>query len=289
MTRHGLVLGALACAPVAADELLTVRTSDDWLRIFDTETLTFTDVGPLGVPFDFGDLAWDGERIYMVQGFAGTDLYEVDPKTGQATFIGSHGFDEMFGLAYDPTTDRLYGTRSSTGTGFYEIDRSTGKATLVGDPEFNLDALSYDKTRDVLVGARAGRGSLWEVDRTTGDASLLVDRKIFNNCGMAYVPSDDLHWMIDWSGQVYTFDPDNGYMRTSVLDVGEAHDGLVFLDADIIVCEADCDDDGSLTILDFVCFQMLFDNGDEAADCNGDGALNILDFVCFQTAFLQGC
>lgn len=54
-------------------------------------------------------------------------------------------------------------------------------------------------------------------------------------------------------------------------------------------CVADCDADGELTILDFVCFQGLFNAGDPAADCDNNGALNILDFVCFQTAFQAGC
>lgn len=56
-----------------------------------------------------------------------------------------------------------------------------------------------------------------------------------------------------------------------------------------IDCIADCDANGSLDILDFVCFQSLFLAGDPAADVNGDGQLNILDFVAFQEAFLAGC
>jgi hypothetical protein len=54
-------------------------------------------------------------------------------------------------------------------------------------------------------------------------------------------------------------------------------------------CEADCNGDGTLNILDFVCFQGLFTSGNLEADCTGDGALNILDFVCFQSAFQAGC
>jgi hypothetical protein len=54
-------------------------------------------------------------------------------------------------------------------------------------------------------------------------------------------------------------------------------------------CAADCNDDGQLNILDFVCFQGLFVAGDPAADCNDDGLLNILDFVCFQGTFVEGC
>ena len=54
-------------------------------------------------------------------------------------------------------------------------------------------------------------------------------------------------------------------------------------------CLADCDANGELNILDFVCYQGLFQNGDPSADCDGNGELNILDFVCFQTAFQTGC
>jgi hypothetical protein len=54
-------------------------------------------------------------------------------------------------------------------------------------------------------------------------------------------------------------------------------------------CFADCDGNGALNILDFVCYQGLFQSGDPAADCDGNGQLNILDFVCFQGAFVKGC
>jgi hypothetical protein len=54
-------------------------------------------------------------------------------------------------------------------------------------------------------------------------------------------------------------------------------------------CYADCTGDGALNILDFVCYQQLFQAADPGADCNADGALNILDFVCFQEQFLKGC
>jgi hypothetical protein len=54
-------------------------------------------------------------------------------------------------------------------------------------------------------------------------------------------------------------------------------------------CIADCDENGQLNILDFVCYQFLFEQGDASADCNADGVLNILDFVCFQGEFQGGC
>lgn len=54
-------------------------------------------------------------------------------------------------------------------------------------------------------------------------------------------------------------------------------------------CIADCDQSGTLDILDFLCFQNAFMAGEAKADCNADGVLDIFDFLCFQTAFEDGC
>ena len=54
-------------------------------------------------------------------------------------------------------------------------------------------------------------------------------------------------------------------------------------------CPGDFNGDGTLSILDFVAFQIAFTGGDESADCDESGLLNVLDFVCFQTEFSAGC
>ena len=54
-------------------------------------------------------------------------------------------------------------------------------------------------------------------------------------------------------------------------------------------CLADFDEDGSLSVLDFVALQLAWQAGDEAADVNGDGVLDVLDFVAFQEMFQAGC
>jgi hypothetical protein len=56
-----------------------------------------------------------------------------------------------------------------------------------------------------------------------------------------------------------------------------------------VVCRADLDGDGSLTIFDFLTFQNLFDAGDPTADFDGDGSLTIFDFLTFQNEFDAGC
>jgi len=54
-------------------------------------------------------------------------------------------------------------------------------------------------------------------------------------------------------------------------------------------CPGDMNDDGVLSILDFLAFQTAFGAQDRAADCNEDGFFSILDFLCFQAAFALGC
>lgn len=85
----------------------------------------------------------------------------------------------------------------------------------------------------------------------------------------------------DYFGEIYICDQNDGHVFKIVPADGNNQCPEP--------CDADCDMDGELTILDFVCFQNLFAGGDLGADCDGNGELNILDFVCYQAAFVKGC
>lgn len=54
-------------------------------------------------------------------------------------------------------------------------------------------------------------------------------------------------------------------------------------------CAPDCNWDGQLNVLDFVCFQGLLATADHTADRNFDGSLDILDVLAFQEEFADGC
>ncbi len=54
-------------------------------------------------------------------------------------------------------------------------------------------------------------------------------------------------------------------------------------------CYPDCNNSGTLTIADFICFQTMFVTGTMYADCNNSGTLTIADFICFQAEFVAGC
>jgi len=64
--------------------------------------------------------------------------------------------------------------------------------------------------------------------------------------------------------------------------------GLVGV-AEAASCLPDIDEDGELTLFDFLAFQDLFDAGDSQADFDGDGDLTLFDFLAFQSAFDSGC
>ena len=55
------------------------------------------------------------------------------------------------------------------------------------------------------------------------------------------------------------------------------------------ICAADINADGTLNVLDFVAFQLLWQDQDPAADCDDNAQFNILDFICFQQLFQTGC
>ena len=54
-------------------------------------------------------------------------------------------------------------------------------------------------------------------------------------------------------------------------------------------CLPDCNLDGELNTLDFLCFLNFFSNGDPEADYNNDGVINTLDFLAFLNDFNAGC
>jgi len=54
-------------------------------------------------------------------------------------------------------------------------------------------------------------------------------------------------------------------------------------------CPGDCDGNGVLNILDFVCFQQNWQEQTAFGDCDDNGVYNVLDFVCFQQDWQAGC
>ena len=71
--------------------------------------------------------------------------------------------------------------------------------------------------------------------------------------------------------------------------IGPAHIVNTGGGAVLVLCAADRDGDGGLTIFDFLEYQNQFDAGDPQADLDGDGVLTLFDFLAFQNRFDAGC
>jgi hypothetical protein len=231
------IAGALVALSVGAraEVFYTINESTDTLYKLDTSTLTLTPVGPLGVLTDFGDLAYDSSTgtMYLSNGWGQglsvpSSLYKVDLTTGAATLIGNMGQISMFGLVYDPVTNKLYGSQSTTASGVFEINKSTGAATFIGNPGgISLDGLTYVGSTGDIAGLYAGPGSLHKINPANGSATLLSGGGGFvNNCGIAWGAASNKIYSVDWSGDVYSFDVAGAYARTTLGNLGNSYDGL---------------------------------------------------------------
>jgi hypothetical protein len=123
----------------------------------------------------------------------------------------------------------------------------------------------------------------------SGTESLLVARQ---SATVYYTSSTALDGVVGWGvgdGRVLSISSVAGISSVEDPSFGHLLANAMTWAGVGSVCVADCNGNGSLNILDFVCFQQKFQAGDDSADINGDGSLNILDFVAFQQAFQAGC
>jgi hypothetical protein len=231
---------ALAClilgsenAHSAAAVLYTIRDADDHLIAIDTDTLQRTDVGPLGVQFEFGGLGYDpaGDVLYMIGGDVNPALYTINRATGAATLVGNTGVNRLFGLDYDTRNGVLYASQyAPLSAGLFALNKTTGAATLVGNfSGTGFGALAYDPNSDRLLGLKADLGELYAINPTNAATNLLADGPSFDDGGLAFDLQHGLIWAIDMTGSLYSYDPAAGYARTTRLSGLGGHDGLAFV------------------------------------------------------------
>ncbi len=229
------IASAVIGSHVHAGTLYTIRDDNNRLISIDTNTLVFTDIGSTGIfSGDFGGLAYKAatDTLYWIPGRENDNLYTLNRSTGTATLVGSHGIPDLFGLEYVAATDTLYATQSPGASGFFTLDQSNGTATTITSAMSNpIGGLAYDTTRDMLVGVRNGfaNTALYDINPSTGAQTLLFDGGSNNDSGLAYDPDLDTFWDIDWSGDLYRFDPKAGYAQILILHTDTPYDGLAYV------------------------------------------------------------
>ncbi len=219
---------------IQGGSLLTVRQNDGMLRAYNIVQGTFADIGPTGLPFvSTMGLTYDPTTAttYLMDGNGSASLYTVNIATGATTLVGPHNFFELGGVAMNPLGD-MFAAEGVFGfmNNFYSMNEATGQATLVGNTANFLDGFTYDITRNQFVGQACGNtGQIFEVNVANGQLTSLANPGFNDICGFAYEPINDQYWSIDWSGFLYSYDPNNGYTRTLVQQNLGAHDGLVYI------------------------------------------------------------
>ena len=211
----------------------------------------------------------------------GNAFVRIDPTT--ASIIGNIPVDTgpWFALPYN-------GENLLSFSGDSHIDRVDDAGAFLGVflPSGTLSFLqqmSETSAGTVLVGAFSSPSGVWELDTDgtvigvvpgTADSGARAGRELGNG-NILWTNGDGVN----------ISDPTSG-ATTNVLDGNGQYIALL---GEIEPCYPDFDEDGQLTIFDFLAFQNAFDAGDLRADCDEDGALTIFDFLCFQNAFDAGC
>lgn len=242
MKKYLTSMGAVALIALStltgtahAGLLYAIDTSNDTLVTFDTMTLAQNVIGDLGTDVLFGGAAYDpnSDTMYLVGGRNNNALYTVNRGTGAASLVGNHGIEDIFGLAYDSLNNVLYGTSDSENN-LYSLNIATGATTLLASTQTGSvirigGGLAYNSLTDQLIGIRDGEGDLYEINRLTGQGTLLFDGPFTNNSGLTYDPDANLYWDIDWDGNLYSYDPENGFSRTTHLSGTGHFDGLMYV------------------------------------------------------------
>jgi hypothetical protein len=207
--------------------LYTIDRTTSSLERIDADTGVGEVIGPLGVAFTRGDLAYDqGTRtMFMVAG--GTELYTVDLVTGAATVVGDHGLTNVRALALDTSTGLLYVHDNALLGRLYTINPRTAVRRLVAFAVGRTEALVYDEGSDDLLMVTAD--AFYAIDRATGSVGLPVagPAGTLSAGGATWDSNDGALWYID--SNLYKYERDDPTNRVRVLSGLGPHDGLAFV------------------------------------------------------------
>jgi len=251
------------------------------------------DFGTSSDEFDFND---NGHSMYIADltGDTAVDMAIYTNIDGVNTLIAQEGFPS-------PVSGRNWQSLSSASVALNNAGDVAYRADLDGDTATDnviilngaVFAQEGDPSPDGPPIENLGssprlddNGNVLWVARWNGNAdeALLLNNEIVAQTGVTEV---DGNTIVDLAtGDDDFFISDNGRFIIFEGTMDDGRSAAFFVEKP---CFADCNGDGLLNILDFICYQGLFETGSSDADCNGDSLLNILDFICFQAAFEAGC
>jgi hypothetical protein len=132
-----------------------------------------------GGPVTIVSLAWNPITLTLygntAVGFGGTtndQLYQINPTTGQATLVGTIGFNSVFALGFN-NTGVLYGISDSSSQ-LLTINTGTGAGALVAPVALSSAFdLAFRPEDNVMFVADSGTSSLYTMNPATGAAAVV--------------------------------------------------------------------------------------------------------------------
>jgi len=149
---------------------------------------------PLNSPNSMVSIAFDpiGGKLYgnTSVGFGAPfdALYEINPATGNSTFIGRILFENVFALGFDQT-GKLFGIADATDD-LISISTTTGNGTFIADVPLGLsfDIASRPEDNKMFL-ADSGTSSLYMIDTGSGAVTAVGPYgSSANVVGLAFLP-----------------------------------------------------------------------------------------------------
>lgn len=227
-----------------ATVLYALNDTTDELGTIDLTTGAFTGLVPC--PPGGGAANWTGFTIAQDGTFyaaTATDLYIIDPATGNSTLVGSFGTTTMIAIAIKPDGE-MYG-HDITSDSIYQIDPTIGVATLVGPTGYTAnyaqgkDFDNEDGTLFIFLYTGGGSNVYGTVNLTTGAVTpLSISNPTCEFEGATQTPMflPDIPWLSE--------DPITGTLSarqcsmvdvtfdSNGLDLGEYYGDLIFTSND---------------------------------------------------------
>ena len=221
-----------------------------------------------GVEFRGISYCEDSETMFAADYGAGV--------TRECTLDGAQidSFSNIPGALNAVTVHRLDNTLwfGTFADGIHHYDKN-GNLLGTFDPGFFVTGVAIDEAANTLLIMESNDDAVYEFDFDGNQIGIVVQGLIPDNGQGLYYDA--------YTATLYATTQTGPSMLTIMHDPDRPTLGAE--------CFADCNGDGDLNVLDFVCFQGEWQGQTDAGDCDGNGLYNILDFVCFQGLFVEGC
>lgn len=140
-----------------------------------------------------------------------TTLYEIEPDSGGATWIGdfwegAQSVDKFVDIAID-SDGRMYG---GTFDALYRIDPLTAEVTYVCPTDKDMTGMAFSSDSRLFVG---GENVIYLMDVTTCETTNLVDSPHYETSGdLVGLPDGYLYWTVRGTSgdELVRVDPNNG-------------------------------------------------------------------------------